>query len=94
MAVHENSADLSSEVIDEYIELARLGLQFEKPDKGCFGYPRVLLMFCIIDALSNHLGLEKDSFAVLNHEIFGLSLTDDQIDNLKIWYRHLLAHMQ
>ena len=92
MASHDDSAALSREVIDEYIELARIGLSIKKADDGCLGYPSTLLMFCIIDALSNHLGCRKDSFAVLNHKIFGLNLSQDQIENLKIWYRHPLAH--
>ena len=92
MASHPNSAKPSAEAIDEYIELARLGLQFRKSDGGCLGYPSLLLMFCVIDALSNHLDFERDSFAVLKHEIFGLNLSKDQIENLKIWYRHPLAH--
>jgi len=92
MAAHLNSADLSAEVIDEYIELARLGLDFQKPDGGCLGYPSTLLLFCVIDALSNHLRFEPHSLGVLNHEVFSLNLSPDQIENLKIWYRHPLAH--
>ena len=92
MAGQLNSANLSAEVIEEYIELARRGLDFQKPDGGCLGYPSTLLLFCVIDSLSNHLGLEPNSLGVLNHQIFGLNLTPDQIESLKIWYRHPLAH--
>ena len=49
-------------------------------------------MFCVINALSNHLGFPKHSFAALNHDIFGLKLDDDQIESLIVWYRHSLAH--
>jgi hypothetical protein len=54
MAIHQNLAE--ADAIDEYIELARIGLNFKKPDGGCLGYPSTLLLFCVIDALSNHLG--------------------------------------
>jgi len=92
MAIHQNPSELSAEAIGEYIELARIGLEFKKPDGGCSGIPARFLLFCVIDALSNHLGFEAHSFGAMNHAIFGLNLDDDQIENLKVWYRHLLAH--
>ena len=92
MAIHANSAELSAETIDEFIEHARMGLAYKKPDGGRSGYSSTLLMFCVIDALSNHLGFPEHSFGALNHEIFGLDLDGDQIESLKVWYRHSLAH--
>lgn len=92
MAIHSNSAELSAEAIDEFIEHARMGLAYRKEDGGCLGYSSTLLMFCVIDAFSNHLGFPVHSFGALNHEIFGLNLDEDQIENLKVWYRHSLAH--
>jgi hypothetical protein len=92
MAIHQNLADLSAAAIDEYIELARIGLRVKKPDGGCLGYPSTLLLFCVIDALSNRLGFLEHSFGALNHQTLGLNLTEPQIKSLKKWYRHLLAH--
>lgn len=85
-------ADLSIEAIDEFIALAGMGLEFQKADGGCLGYPSTLLMFCVIDALSNHLNFEKYSFLILNDPIFGLALSADQRELLAVWYRQMLAH--
>ena len=92
MAIHHNLATLSAEAIEEYLTLAEHGLNFKKPDGGCLGYSSTLLLFCVIDAMSNHLGFAEHSFGALNHPIFGLALTKPQIESLKKWYRHLLAH--
>jgi hypothetical protein len=92
MAIHKRSSALSSEAIDEYIELARLGVHFTKPDGGCLGYPSTLLLFCVIDAMSCHLNYKPYSLGVLKHPLFDLDLTPDQIKKLKIWYRDPLAH--
>ena len=62
------------------------------PRADAAGYLAALLLFCVIDALSNHLGFPEHSFRALNHPIFGLNLTKVQIQQLKTWYRHLLAH--
>jgi hypothetical protein len=92
MAIHENSAQLSADAVDEYIELARIGIAYRKPDAGCLGYASTLLLFCAIDAISGHLGFDPHSFGALNDPLFGLQLDGDQIESLKVWYRHALAH--
>lgn len=92
MAIHQNTVDLSVEAIDEFIALASLGLEVQKPDGGCLGYPSTLLLFCVIDALNNHLNFERYAFLVLNDPIFGLALTVDQRELLAVWYRNMLAH--
>jgi len=79
MAIQKSLPELSAAAIEEYIELARLGLQVVKPEGGCLGYPGTLLLLCVIDALSNHLGFPEHSFGALNHPIFGLNLTKVQI---------------
>ncbi|HLJ16518.1 MAG TPA: hypothetical protein VKV15_18610 [Bryobacteraceae bacterium] len=60
---------------------------------------RTLLLFCIVDALGGYLALDKNNdipkgepFRVLNHPLFGLTLTTDQIERLEWWYRNGLAH--
>jgi hypothetical protein len=92
MAIHQDLASLSAEALDEYFTLAEIGLKHVKTDGGCLGYPSMLLVFCAIDALSNHLGYPEHSFLALNDPIIGLNLTEPQRTRLKRWYRHLLAH--
>jgi hypothetical protein len=92
MAIHRNLTDLSAEAIDQYIELARLGLESENSERNCLGYPSTLLLFCVIDALSNHLDYPEHSFGALSHQIFGMRLTAAEIKRLKVFYRNPLAH--
>ena len=93
MAIHRSLIALSEEVLDEYLAVARHCITNPKPEGGIYGYPAVLLLFCVIDALSNHLGHRGHSFAALNDpSCFGMNLTTEQIKNLKDWYRHPLAH--
>lgn len=93
MAIHRNLVGLSEEVLDEYLAVARHCISDPKPEGGIYGYPAVLLLFCVVDALSNHLGHPEHSFAALNDpSCLGMNLSASQIKNLKDWYRHLLAH--
>ena len=93
MAIHRSLIALSEEVLDEYLAVARHCITNPKPEGGIYGYPAVLLLFCVIDALSNHLVHRGHSFAALNDpSCFGMNLTTEQIKNLKDWYRHPLAH--
>jgi hypothetical protein len=99
MAIHDEPAALSVEVIEEYLVTVGLCLQHRKPDGGCLGYPATLLLFCVVDALGGFLALDKgndipkgEPFRVLNHPCFGLTLTTDQIKRLEWWYRNGLAH--
>jgi hypothetical protein len=91
MAIHGDLAHLSEEAIDEYIELARMGIIARKADRGIYGYPTTLLLFCVIDAMSCHLGLPDYSLGALSDPIFRGAFKGD-IKQLKRWYRNLLAH--
>jgi hypothetical protein len=99
MAIHDEPAALSVEAIEEYLIAAQMCLEHRKADRGCLGYPATLLLFCIVDALGTYLAQDKsskipkgESFRVLNHPCFGLTLTNDQIRRLEWWYRNGLAH--
>jgi hypothetical protein len=99
MAIHEEPADLSVEVIEEYLAAVGMCLQHRKADGGCLGYPATLLLFCIVDALGGYLALDKrnqipkgEPFRVFNHSCFDLTLTTDQVKRLEWWYRNGLAH--
>lgn len=99
MAIHDEPAKLSVEVIEEYLSTVTMCLNHRKADGGCFGYSATLLLFCAVDALGGYLALDKSNgipkgepFQVLNHPLFGLTLTTDQIKRLEWWYRNGLAH--
>ena len=92
MAIHGDLKALTEEVIDEYVAVANHCLNARKPDGGVYGYPAVLLLFCVVDALSSHLGMDRYSLGVLNEPCFDLKLSAEQMPKLKTWYRNLLAH--
>ena len=90
MAVHSDLRSMSIEAIDEYLAIAEYCTSTRKINGGLYGYPSVLLLFCIIDALSNYNGQPKNTLLGLQSIFPGLS--EKQIKNLKNWYRNLLAH--
>ena len=44
---------MSIEAIDEYLAIAEHCVSMHKANGGIYGYPAVLLLFCVIDALRN-----------------------------------------
>jgi hypothetical protein len=54
------------------------------------GYPSVLLLFSIIEALSNYVGHPPNTLRELKTIFPGL--TEKNIKDLKNWYRNLPAH--
>lgn len=91
MASHSTSEEMAVAAIDEYLEMANRGLHMLKPDRsGVYGYPSVLLLFSVVDALSNLSGYPKHSFKALSD--MDPRLTDPQVKRLAKWFRHLPAH--
>lgn len=81
---------MSAEAIDEYLAIVEYCISTRKTNGGVYGYPSILLLFCVIDALSNYLGQPKHSLRGARSIFPGL--TDEQIKHLKNWYRNLPAH--
>ena len=81
---------MSVEAIDEYLAIAEHCISTRKANGGIYGYPAVLLLCCIIDALGNYVGLARNTLRGARLIIPGL--TEDQIKDLKNWYRNLPAH--
>jgi hypothetical protein len=81
---------MAIEAIDEYLTIAEYCVTTEKARGALYGYPAVLLLFTVVDALSNYLGYPKHSFQILSD--FDQSLKPPQIKSLKNWYRNLPAH--
>jgi hypothetical protein len=97
MAIHSELKDLAIDATDEYLTAAKACVQARKPaDGGILGYPAMLLLFCVTDAIGHSPILKVKGgdvrLGVLKHPIFGLNLTDKQIGNLKQMYRNRLAH--
>jgi hypothetical protein len=105
MALHENLGSLARETIDEYLIASQNCLSFRKPDGGCLGCPATILLFCIVNALGVCLSgdtvtidgrsqkiKEREPFRILNHECFGLGLSQKEIKLLEHSYRNRLAH--
>lgn len=83
---------MSCEVIEEYLAVAHFSITSRKPNGGAYGYPAILLLFCIVDAFSNYAGYPENSFRVLKDMFPDLGLSNEQAKRLAEWYRHLPAH--
>lgn len=81
---------MSIEVIEEYLSVAEYCVTTQKSKGGLHGYPALVLLFSVIDALSNYAGHPEHSFGEL--QFIFRKLTGDQIKNLRNWYRNLPAH--
>ena len=51
MTVWNDRTDLSGEVVEEYLLAAEICLNTMKPGGGVLGYPAVLLLLCVVDAI-------------------------------------------
>lgn len=81
---------MSREAIEEYLAIANYCVTSRKANGGVYGYPALLLLFSVVDALSNYAGHPEHSFLAMK-DVFPL-LSDKQIKALANWYRHLPAH--
>jgi hypothetical protein len=73
---------MAIEAIDEYLAIVDHCLKTVKPgNDGVCGFPAVLLLFSVVDALSNYLGHSRHSFGALKELDPQLSKT--QLKNLK-----------
>jgi len=90
MAIHTDLPSMSQEAIEEYLAIAHYCVTTAKANGGVYGYPAVLLLFSIVDALSNQAGYPEHSFGAMK-DIFP-QLNENQIKCLANWYRHLPAH--
>jgi hypothetical protein len=90
MALHRELRTMPIEAIDEYLALVEYGTTARKADGGIYGYPSVLLLFSVIDALSNYAGHTENTLRELQSIFPGL--TKKQVQDLKRWYRNLPSH--
>lgn len=81
---------MSREAIEEYLAVSHHCITTRKPTGGAYGYPAVLLLFSVVDALSSYAGYAEHSFGVLKDIFPSLSVT--HVTQLKNWYRNLPAH--
>jgi len=89
MAVHKDLQSLNVEAIEEYLEVAEYCVTTTKAYGGIYGFPAVLLLFCIIDALTVNSGGREHTLQKITSVI---PMTGNQLKSLREWYRNLLAH--
>ena len=89
MALHSDVRSMAVEAVDEYLAIAEHCVNTRKANGGVYGYPAVLLLFCIIYA-GNWLGQGRNTLRGAGLVIPGLP--PEQIKDLKNWYRNLPAH--
>jgi hypothetical protein len=89
MAVHRDLQSLNVEAIDEYLAVAEHCVTTTKRNGGIYGLPALLLLFCIVDALTVNSGGKEHTLQKLTSVI---PMTDKQLKSLREWYRNLLAH--
>ncbi len=92
MAIHSGLNSMAREAIPEYLHIARLSMETPKPEGGVYGFPAILLLFTVVDAVSNYKGYRKHSFGALAEILPDLKLTPKQIQSLAHWYRDPASH--
>jgi hypothetical protein len=92
MAIHEmNAASMAIEAIEEHLAIAEYCVNTVKPGSdGVYGFTAVLLLFSVVDALSNFLGCPKHSLGALKE--FEPKLSDGQVQRLRKWFRNPSSH--
>ena len=91
MAVHQNVASMAVEAIDEYLATAEYCVNTVKPaSDGVYGFAAVLLLFSVVDALSNYFGYPEHSFGALR--VLDPQLSATQAKSLKKWFRNPSSH--
>jgi hypothetical protein len=89
--VHQNLGSMASEAIEEHLAIAEYCISTVKPGSdGVYGFTAVLLLFSVVDALSNYLNCPKNSFGAL--KVWDSKLTPTQVKSLKDWFRNPSAH--
>ena len=92
MAIHNDLNSMAREAIPEFLHVARMSIDTQKPTGGVYGCPAVLLLFSVVDAISNFSGYPQHSFGALGDILPHLNLTQRQIQSLAHWYRHPMSH--
>lgn len=89
MAVHPDLQSMNVEAIDECLDIAKYCVNATKANGGIYGFPAMLLLFCVVDALTVNSGGRKNMLDKITEVI---QLNADQLENVRHWYRNLLVH--
>ncbi|MGA8761685.1 MAG: hypothetical protein WB562_02255 [Candidatus Sulfotelmatobacter sp.] len=89
MVVHKDLQSLNVEAIQEYLAVAEYCVTTTKVNGGIYGSPALLLLLCIVDALTVNSGGKEHTMQKITPVI---PMTDKQLKSLREWYRNLLAH--
>ncbi len=90
MTTPNNITDLTIDSVSECLDAAKLLIDHRKEDGGMMGYAATLLLFSVTDAIGHHLnvGSGHTRLEVLRSKEFGISLTGQQVYELKQWFRN------
>lgn len=89
MTVHGDLKSLTVEAIEEYLAIAEYCVTTPKANGGIYGFPALLLLLCIVDALTVNSGGKKNTLQQITSVI---DMTEEQLKSVRGWYRNLLAH--
>ncbi|MCR4284057.1 MAG: hypothetical protein NUV64_01925 [Parcubacteria group bacterium] len=104
MALHEDKNSMIKEAIQEYIEVAKYCIDFDKSkdprwneSAGCYGYPAALILLSITDAIGTIVMKGGDDvgehFKVLNNQdYYNLNLSGNELKIIEKGYRNKLSH--
>ena len=98
--MHPNSESMLHESLPEMILVAKYCIEYRKDVNiwnapGCFGYPAALLLLSIVDSIGSYVrgGNVENHFKILNNkEYYNLSLSYEDIKDIRKNYRDLLSH--
>jgi hypothetical protein len=54
MAVYDDPVQAIREALPEFLELARIGVEHQKPGGGVLGYPSAVCLFAVVDAIGSY----------------------------------------
>ena len=101
MPIHLSKESMKFESMIEMIKVAQYCINFNKKKDwgydGCYGYPAVILLLALVDAIGAHIiggGDDmKKHFQILNDpEWFDLKLSQEELEALRKGLRSRLVH--
>lgn len=100
MAIHYSIPSMLKEAMTEYLVVADFCVKYRKDERiwgssGCFGYPAIVLLMSIADAIGSYVigGKTEEHFKIFNHkDYYNLNLTSDDLKKMYYDYRCLLTH--
>jgi hypothetical protein len=101
MTVFSDPTDQFIESVNQCLDMIEWGLSRQTPDGGIYGYPSMILLISILDAITlnlpkserKKLNIDDMDLGILAYPDADFGIPRDQIRNLWSWYRNKLVHM-